>query len=517
MNSTAKKIIIYIACVFLALLTAFAVVAAIIHNLRLKTIYLSDDNASSSSFFSSKSQIIEPIISQPDFLNISEETVSDIKIDQVKEIIESVEPTNDNIIKVSKITINAIGLKNHSIKLPVKHLAQNPELPTGCEITALTTVLNYYGFNVSKSVMAANYLPKSTEFPANFWDVFLGDPTKSTGFGCYAKPIVDAANKYFKDNNADFIAVDHSGSQFESLLAEVENGTPVLIWGTSYDKKEKNLREPYTTYEWTIDGKKIQWIAPEHCMVLIGYDIDRGIAIISDPQRGIVEYDLETVKARYIVLHSQCVVIKRVDTHPVINGAINGEVYYVSQKITVTDDNLYGVTVNGISYPTEFIIEGNIDKVYEIVATDSVGHDSTLKIEMRTISSVLKPIQNINEKNVTSKNESLIERIKETIDSINAENATQQELFLLDKASSRCDALMVVIKNTSAKIAYINRQMAHYLLLGVSKKDEADLKELHNDISHLISTQNLTSNERKNLQSTLNKCDEYLLKIANKG
>lgn len=33
-------------------------------------------------------------------------------------------------------------------------IIQNPELPTGCEITALTMVLNYYGYPADKIVMA---------------------------------------------------------------------------------------------------------------------------------------------------------------------------------------------------------------------------------------------------------------------------------------------------------------------------------------------------------------------------
>ena len=36
---------------------------------------------------------------------------------------------------------------------------QMPELPTGCEITAATMVLNYYEFQVDKTVMAEQYLP----------------------------------------------------------------------------------------------------------------------------------------------------------------------------------------------------------------------------------------------------------------------------------------------------------------------------------------------------------------------
>ena len=49
---------------------------------------------------------------------------------------------------------------------------QHPELPTGCEATALTMVLNYYGFGADKLDIADNYLPKgpvgSTDFRVAF-------------------------------------------------------------------------------------------------------------------------------------------------------------------------------------------------------------------------------------------------------------------------------------------------------------------------------------------------------------
>ncbi len=71
------------------------------------------------------------------------------------------------------------------------------------------------------------------------------------------------------------------------------------------------MKEAYKTVKFDdIDGKTMQWIAPEHCLVLIGYDIDRGVAIMSDPQKGIVEYDIYTVKQRYESMCSQCVFIR---------------------------------------------------------------------------------------------------------------------------------------------------------------------------------------------------------------
>ncbi len=46
-------------------------------------------------------------------------------------------------------------------------IRQMPELPTGCEITALTMMLNYYGYSVDKMTMASEYLPT---IPAEFYE-----------------------------------------------------------------------------------------------------------------------------------------------------------------------------------------------------------------------------------------------------------------------------------------------------------------------------------------------------------
>ena len=43
---------------------------------------------------------------------------------------------------------------------------QMPQLPTGCEITALTMALQYYGYPADKTVMVSQYLPT---LPADFY------------------------------------------------------------------------------------------------------------------------------------------------------------------------------------------------------------------------------------------------------------------------------------------------------------------------------------------------------------
>ena len=156
-------------------------------------------------------------------------------------------------------------------------LNQNPELPTGCEITSLTSVLNYYGCNVDKTTMADEYLKKGN---GSFYEMFLGNPRDNTSYGCMSQPIVNAANKYFKVNNMSAVAKNISGTDFKEILGMV-----------------------------VFNGKEYTWMSPEHCVVITGYDLNKNIVYIMDPMEGNVTRNLETFQSRYEEMHSQAVYI----------------------------------------------------------------------------------------------------------------------------------------------------------------------------------------------------------------
>ena len=271
----------------LAVVAAVGAVCLFVHLCQKELpVYFSSDG----SFLSSKNEsededydIVEIIEPEPEeIIIVTDDPSKKPTLEEIIKAVESVEPTKENTVVVKVNTVDASGLSKRNVKLDVKCVLQNPELPTGCEITSLATVLNYYGYDVSKTTLSDDFLEKSEDQIANFWKVFLGNPRSSSSFGCYAQPITDAANKYLNTQDKKYTAVNYSGAKFEKLLKEVENGNPVIIWSTMYGEKENDLREPFVTKKWEIDGKTIQWIAPEHCMVLIGYDIDRNIAIMSD-------------------------------------------------------------------------------------------------------------------------------------------------------------------------------------------------------------------------------------------
>ena len=72
------------------------------------------------------------------------------------------ELTSEEVVATEKeaVTEEPETAARRSNRLNVKCVLQNPELPTGCEITALTIVLNYLGYDVDKLTMADKYLDK---------------------------------------------------------------------------------------------------------------------------------------------------------------------------------------------------------------------------------------------------------------------------------------------------------------------------------------------------------------------
>lgn len=184
-----------------------------------------------------------------------------------------------------------------------KWVNQYPELPTGCEITALTSVLNYYGYNVKKETMADDYLKKGS---GSFYEMFLGNPRKKEGsYGCMAQPIADAANLYFKKNSISRKAVNISGSEFDKVLDYVAEGYPVIVWNTI------NMKPAYESKKLVLGGKTYTWIAPEHCVVVIGFDRDANEVYVADPTSGLVTRNLSTFKQRYNSLKKQAVYITK--------------------------------------------------------------------------------------------------------------------------------------------------------------------------------------------------------------
>lgn len=201
---------------------------------------------------------------------------------------------------------------NNSVYIDMENILQLPELPVGCEITALTILLRHYGFDVDKCDMARDYLPKGgyvktvdgEVYKDSFFDYFIGDPF-SNGYGCFANAIEKAANKFLADNGGGYTVKNISGCSPDMLYDYVSQGIPVVCWATD------GMIEPEYYESWydAATGEKLDWYLNEHCFVLAGFNMDADIVTLNDPMKGIIDYNINKFETRFQQMYSQAIVI----------------------------------------------------------------------------------------------------------------------------------------------------------------------------------------------------------------
>ncbi|WP_420914931.1 C39 family peptidase [Lactiplantibacillus paraxiangfangensis] len=113
-----------------------------------------------------------------------------------------------------------------TIRLAVPLISQLPELPTGCEMTATTMMLQYAGVKIDKMRFAAA-IPRSSNPNSGF----VGEPTSSMGVGLYVYPqgLLATVRQYLPT------AVNLSGMSLPQLKAQLAKRHPVVVWVTGLD------------------------------------------------------------------------------------------------------------------------------------------------------------------------------------------------------------------------------------------------------------------------------------------
>lgn len=197
------------------------------------------------------------------------------------------------------------------VYIDVPTVMQNPELPNGCEITSLTAVLNYKGYNVDKLEMADVHLPKEAFytkdgklFGANPYVAYAGNPREKNGFFSYAPPIIKAANSYLEVVQGEEEPIDISNSTREKIIEYLNQGVPVVIWVTL------DLSKPKLNYSWYLSdtGEKKDMPVNLHCVVLNGYAGDN--VHVMNPLKGQVEYNADAFFQSYVELGNHALILR---------------------------------------------------------------------------------------------------------------------------------------------------------------------------------------------------------------
>lgn len=150
-------------------------------------------------------------------------------------------PKTQYLIKNGKI----IGVKNK-----VAAISQRPQLPTGCEMTAVTMMLNFAGVPVSK-IEVANLTPRSS----NPNKGFIGSPYKKYPAGYWVAPdgIKGVVKKYL--GTAEVM----TGTSLTAIKNKLLRSHLVVVWVsgidgfsnhaltlTGYYKKRLYYNDPWT-------------------------------------------------------------------------------------------------------------------------------------------------------------------------------------------------------------------------------------------------------------------------------
>ncbi len=188
----------------------------------------------------------------------------------------------------------------------VKCINQFPQLPTGCEATALTMLLNYYDVKVTKEEVAdampkcdLPYYNKGKWYGHHPTEAFIGNPYSVASYGVFSKVIVDMIEDYCPGRVEDL-----KGKELLSLLNNIDEGRPVMLWATIGMSKVSYKNS------WIINrqGTIFSWPGNEHALLLIGYDQES--LYLNDPYTGREQkYPRALVEKRYDTLGRQAVSI----------------------------------------------------------------------------------------------------------------------------------------------------------------------------------------------------------------
>lgn len=139
---------------------------------------------------------------------------------------------------------------------------------------------------------------------------------------------------------------------------------------------------------------------------------------------------------------------------PVISGITDGATYYTSQKISVTGDYIESITLNGEAVESDFVLPGNTEAEYIIVATNKAGISTTYVISMHELSDITGVADAMTEKDVTENDRASLEEIKnKTATLLNDVNISDEEKAILNASLKHIDELLTLIDNISEQSA----------------------------------------------------------------
>lgn len=160
------------------------------------------------------------------------------------------------------------------LDVPIEN--QFPEYPNGCEVTALSMLLNYYDVNITKRTLARHI----KHVPSFEGGKYMGNPHKgfvgymtiaNAGWCVYNEPLYNVAHKY--TNRIQ----NYTGHSFMQVMKLVSDGHPVMIISTLKFKPVNDMRT------WQTHSGKVKVTPSSHACVITGYNKKKRIVYVNNP------------------------------------------------------------------------------------------------------------------------------------------------------------------------------------------------------------------------------------------
>ena len=107
----------------------------------------------------------------------------------------------------------------YQVEMNVPVISQLPQLPTGCEMTAVTMLLQYAGVNISKLQVAAQ-TPRSNDGNRGF----VGNPYSPSGWWVFPSGIAPVVNRHLGHSS------NLTGVGISTIKNKLLHGHPVVAW-----------------------------------------------------------------------------------------------------------------------------------------------------------------------------------------------------------------------------------------------------------------------------------------------
>ena len=209
-------------------------------------------------------------------------------------------------------------------------------------------------------------------------------------------------------------------------------------------------------------------------------------------------------------------------TDPAVSGIENGKTYYTTQKVTVTDNNLSSVTVNGTPFDFKdnlILLEGNKDASYTIMASDKAGNSITVTVNMAKISDITDVMADKTKDNVTSDDKQNLQTIVDKCtELLKDEDMSADERTELEKTKADVEAMIAVI-GVAADAANTDNtsKVENITSKNVTPDSKNHLEDAKADLNKALKENrgNYTEEEKKVIEEKIKCIDEALAVLAN--